>query len=90
MVNQMNAKIRLRCILVNGVNTDDCHYSAIAEIAKTIHNFDGVEFIPYHAYGGTKAMFLGGEDNGRKEWIPTDQQLVYAKKVLHKMNVKIF
>ena len=90
LVNEMNAKIRLRCIIVNGVNTDECHYSAIADIAKTIKNLDGVELIPYHAYGGTKSVFLGGEDNGRKEWIPTDQQLAYAKRILHKMNVKSF
>lgn len=90
LVNEMNAKIRLRCIIINGVNTDECHYSAIAHIAKTIHNLDGVELLPYHAYGGTKSVFLGGKDNGRKEWIPTDQQLAYAKKFLYQLNVKSF
>ena len=90
LVNEMNAKIRIRCILVNGVNTDECHYSAVADIAKTINNLDGVEWIPYHAYGGTKSVFLGGEDNGRKEWIPSDQQLAFAKKFLHKLNAKSF
>ena len=70
MINAMNARIRLRCILVRGVNTNDEHYSAVARIARSINNSDGVEFIPYHAYGGTKATFLGKEDNGRREWIP--------------------
>lgn len=90
LVNQLNAKIRLRCIMVNGVNTNECHYSAIADIAKTINDLDGVELLPYHTYGGTKSVFIGLEDNGRKEWIPTDQQLTDAKNTLYKLNVKVF
>ena len=84
LVNEMNAKLRLRCILVNGVNTDERHYSGIAELASKINNFDGVEWIPYHAYGGTKAVFLGREDNGKKEWIPTVKEIERAKSILRK------
>ena len=87
IVNEMNAKIRLRCILVNGVNTDERHYSAIAELASKINNLDGVEWIPYHAYGGTKSVFLGGEESGRKEWIPTLEQVEKAKESLKSAGV---
>ena len=85
----MNARIRLRCILVNGVNTDESHYSAVADIAGKIHNLDGVELIPYHAYGGTKAVFLGLEDNGRKEWIPKSEEIERAKAMLKKLGVAV-
>ena len=87
-VNEMNAKIRLRCILVNGVNTDPAHYEKLAELAREIRNFDGVEFIPYHAYGGTKSVFLGLEDSGRAEWIPTEEQIAEAMNVLRAKGVK--
>ena len=87
IVNEMNAKIRLRCILVNGVNTDERHYSAIAALASKINNLDGVEWIPYHAYGGTKSVFLGGEESGRKEWIPTREQIEKAKENLKSAGV---
>lgn len=90
LVNEMNAKIRLRCILVNGVNTDEHHYSAIVEIAKKINKFNGVELIPYHAYGGTKAVFLGHEDNGRKEWIPEADELEKVKIMLKKRGIFVF
>ena len=89
IVNEMNARIRLRCILVSGINTDEKHYSAIAELARKIRNFDGVEFIPYHAYGGTKAVFLGGEDNGRREWIPSEEELERAKTTLKKFGILV-
>ena len=76
------AKTRLRCILINGINTHEEHYQKIAEIASSLSNCEGVEFIPYHAYGGTKATFLGREDSGKQGWIPTPQQVARAKEVL--------
>ena len=82
--NEAGARVRLRCILVNGVNTCIDHYKNVAEIAERINNLDGVELIPYHAYGGTKSTLLGFEDSGRVEWIPTDAQIEAAKGVLKK------
>ena len=82
LANEMNAKIRLRCILVNGVNTNEQHYANIANIATTLRNLDGVEWIRYHAYGGGKAVFIGAEDNGKAKWIPKKEQMDKAKDVL--------
>ena len=90
LVNEMNGRIRLRCILVNGVNTDERHYSAVAELAKKIGNSGGVELIPYHAYAGTKSVFLGGEDNGRKDWIPETAEIERAGAVLRSHGVYVY
>lgn len=90
LVNGMNGKIRFRCILVRGVNTDGLHYSAIAELAKKIGNFDGAELIPYHAYGGTKSVFLGGDDNGRKDWIPETEEIERARSILKSHGVYVY
>lgn len=76
------AKVRLRCILVNGVNTNEKHYRNISEIASSLRNCKGVELIPYHAYSGTKATFIGLPDNGYPQWIPTDEQLNTARKII--------
>ena len=89
VINELGAKIRLRCILVNGVNTDKTHYKELAVIAKKINNFDGLELIPYHAYGGTKSVFLGFADSGRVEWIPTEQQIQEAKMILRSEGVNV-
>lgn len=89
LVSQMGARIRLRCILVNGVNTDAKHYGELARIAETIRNFDGLELIPYHAFGGTKSVFLGLSDHGRTDWIPTEQQIPEAKDLLRSKGVKV-
>ena len=83
------ARVRLRCILVNGVNTDETHYRGIVETAKSLSNCEGVEFIRYHAYAGTKATFLGLRDNGRPEWIPTDKQVGDAKEFLRLRGVRV-
>ena len=89
IANSLGAKIRLRCILVNGVNTDRKHYEALAQIAQEIRNFDGLEILPYHAYGGTKSTFIGLADSGGTEWTPTEQQIQEVKTVLHLKNVKL-
>ena len=89
LANDLGAKIRLRCILVNGVNTLDSHYQELSKIALSLKNLDGVEFIPYHAYGGTKSVFIGEEDNGNKAWIPTEKQVARAKEVLSNNGVLV-
>ena len=87
LADSLGAKTRLRCILVNGVNTDEEHYRGIAEIAASLSNCEGVELLPYHAYGGTKAVFVGSDDNGRPQWIPTDGQIDRAKAVIRDTGV---
>lgn len=82
MLSEMGAKIRLRCILVNGVNTNEAHYLGISRIASQIKNIDGVELIPYHAYSGSKATFIGEADNGREDWIPPAKELQKAREIL--------
>ena len=89
IANKMRANIRLRCILVNGINTDELHYNKIAEIAKSLDKLDCVEFIPYHAYGGAKSAFLGFEENGKKEWIPNEEEVLKAKNILTNKGVMV-
>jgi len=79
---EAGAKIRLRCILINGVNTDEDHYRRLADIARGIKNFDGIDLIPYHAYAGTKATFIGRRDNGRTEWIPSAEEIARANEII--------
>lgn len=85
----LGARIRLRCILVNGVNTDRAHYQRVAEIACSLHQCDGVELIAYHAYGGSKCLMLGKEDNGNTAWIPTAGQLTEAKGILADRGISV-
>ena len=82
IANEARARIRLRCILINGVNTDEEHYGRLANIARNIKNFDGIDLIPYHAYAGTKATFVGRNDSGRADWIPTAEQVARANRII--------
>ena len=85
----MGAATRLRCILVNGVNAEDSHYRRIAELYAGLRHCEGVELIPYHAYGGSKATFLGRPDNGNPAWIPTEEQLCRARNILREASVPV-
>ena len=89
LVDSLGGVTRLRCILVNGVNTDEAHYQALAELAKGLKHCQGVEFIPYHAYGGSKSTFLGLDDTGRVDWIPSQETVDAAKETLRRQNVNV-
>jgi hypothetical protein len=76
-------------IFVQDFGTGKSGQRSIAKIATSLSHCEGVEWIPYHAYGGTKATFLGCEDNGRAEWIPTEEQLKDAKFTVQSMGAAV-
>lgn len=78
----LGARSRLRCILVRGVNTNEEHYRALADLFLSLSHCEGIELIPYHAYGGSKMLLLGKEDNGRTDRIPTSEDIAHAKAVI--------
>lgn len=82
LADSLGARILLRCILVNGINTNIEHYRQIAVIAASLSRLEGVEFLPYHAYGGAKSTFLGRQDSGKTEWIPAPEQIQAAKEYM--------
>ncbi len=89
LADSMGAVSILRCIMVNGVNMQHDHYDAIAELWRNLHNCKYVELIPYHAMGGSKMLLLGKPDNGRRDWIPTENMMNEAKEYLRKQNVRV-
>ena len=89
LADSLDARIRIRCIIVNGVNTATSHYRSIGEIAKALGNLDCVELIPYHAYAGGKSVFLGMPDAGMAEWIPSKEELSRAKEIIEAFGVKV-
>ena len=80
--DKAGAKIHLRCILVNGVNTEDNHYKAVAGIMQKLNNCVGADVMPYHAYGGSKSELIGKSDNGDKSLIPTEEQINKFKMII--------
>lgn len=79
VADSMGAKTLIRCILVNGVNTNEEHYKNVFEIVSKLSNCEGIEFMPYHAFGGGKTEALGKEISNNNNWIPTENQIAEAK-----------
>ena len=80
--DELGAKIKLRFILVNGVNSNEIHYEKCAELCRSLHNALKPEVIPYHAFGGVKSEFLLGKSNAKPEWIPTEDQIATFREYL--------
>jgi len=87
--DSLGAHIRIRCILVSGVNTTLAHYAAVARLVRGMRNCQGVELIPYHAYGGSKATAVGKPDNGNGSWIPDREQIAGAELALTELGVTV-
>lgn len=90
LADRLGANTRLRCILVNGVNTVEAHYEGVLELTRQLVHCEGVEWIPYHSFGGAKAMALGRENNGKDAWIPTQAQIQAAEAWLSQQGVTVF
>lgn len=88
-VDSLGGKTRLRCILVNGVNTEEAHYTAIAELFHSLQNCEGAELLPYHPYGDSKAKAAGMDDCSQEEWIPPAETLLQGKNALLSQGVSI-
>jgi pyruvate formate lyase activating enzyme len=89
MVDSLGGKTRLRCILVNGVNTEEAHYTAIAELFHSLQNCEGAELLPYHPYGDSKAKAAGMASASHSEWIPSEETVLQGKNALLSQGVPI-
>jgi pyruvate formate lyase activating enzyme len=89
LVDSLGGKTRLRCILVNGVNTDPTHYAKVGELYHSLRHCEGVELLPYHTYGGSKAVALGRPDSGCREWIPTVETVTKAVTFLQEQGISV-
>ena len=75
----LGAKTRLRCILMQDVNLNHQHLSAVAALFCTLRHCEGVELIPYHTYGDAKNQQLGRASAAHPEWIPSAEQMNDAR-----------
>ena len=87
LLDKLDVSILLRCIMIKDVNVDDEHFCAIADTFRKLKHGIGVELLPYHPYGGTKNEQLGYGDNGRKDWVPSKENLQLARRTLQSKNV---
>lgn len=83
------ANIRLRCIIVEGVNADRRHVAAIAHTFNTHKSIKTVELLPYHAYGTSKAEQAGIPAEPHREWIPSDARMDELSSALKELGVKL-
>lgn len=89
MIDALGAKTRLRCLMVNGLTTDQAHVARVADLYRTLTHCTGVQLLRYHPMGGSKARALGIADKSRAEWIPTNAQLARAQELLLEKGVPV-
>ena len=89
LADSLGARIRLRCLLVNGLTTDQAHYASIAQLYHKHRGCYGVQLLRYHPMGSSKANALGIENRGGGEWMPTNKQIKMALEILTEQGVPV-
>ena len=85
LADSMGANIRLRCILIRGVNTEPEHAKAILELADSLDNLSGIDLIKYHPMGKSKYEQLGEENSfDDASHIPTEVDVALFRNILAK------
>ncbi len=86
LLDEMQAKIILRCPIIPGINDVDEHFKKIAQLALTHSSINHVEVLPYHPMGKSKAKSIGAlytieakipEDEIVNTWISKIQSFGY-------------
>lgn len=54
-LHDAGARVLVRCPIIPGVNDNEAHFDAIAQLTKTLPNLIGAEILPYHKLGVSKA-----------------------------------
>ena len=59
MLHRQGTRVRLRCPIIPGVNDRPDHFAGIAALARELPELEGVELMPYHRLGESKAGRFG-------------------------------
>ena len=86
--DSLGVKTVLRCIMINGVNTDTEHFDSIAKIYHALKNKIKIEIFSYHHFSETKYVQLGKTYEGKKEWIVHETNLKKIQKYFISKNCK--
>jgi glycyl-radical enzyme activating protein len=87
-VDAAGGKTILRCLLIAGINLDERHLGAIAEIRRSLRHCQGVDLLPYHPLAESKYRRLGLEPIVDKRWTPSDVQMAAARAFLDSHSAK--
>ncbi|WP_367988822.1 glycyl-radical enzyme activating protein [Vibrio sp. NTOU-M3] len=74
VLNDIGAKIILRCPIIPGYNLSDAHLEAIAQLSHSMPNIQKVELLPYHNFGKGKAEAIG-EDYAVNAKVPDEEHI---------------
>jgi len=59
LLEKLKKEVILRCILIPGLNDNQLHFRAIADLSNKLDNVSKVELLLYHEYGKYKYATLG-------------------------------
>jgi len=87
LIDSLGADTILTCLLLDGINLNESHLSAVAAIFRTLHHCRGVTLHAYHPLGQSKAQRLGQIPADNLAWEPTPNAMSRAGDFLRGLGV---
>ena len=82
LIDSLGGKTVLRCIILGDINDNDAHYQALKEIRDSLSNCVGIELLPYHTFGISKAERLDESDRYVTYKVPEKEAIARGKEIL--------
>ena len=86
-LHDAGAKILLRCPIVPGCNDRSEHIRALGRLCLSLPNLEGIELLPYHSLGVSKAARLGIEQ--RAFAVPAAEHMQAYSAMLRDMGLRV-
>lgn len=80
LLEDLGAKVVLRCPIIPGVNDRQCHFDALARLYTSLSHAVGIQIMPYHRMGQGKLTRFGA--NSREFPVPTAQDITQWNQML--------
>lgn len=87
MLHDCGKRIRLRCPIIPGCNDREEHIRALGKLCAELPNLEGIELLPYHNLGVSKAARLG---KAQQEFDPLPaERMENWREMLRSMGAKV-
>jgi pyruvate formate lyase activating enzyme len=71
-LDEIGAKVVLRCPIIPSVNDNSEHFCGISDLANSLACVTEIQIEPYHAFGTHKYSALSGEDSAAEFTVPDE------------------
>lgn len=89
-LDNIGAKIVLRCPIIPGINMNNKHFEELAVIVNRLKNVEAIHIEPYHPLGISKSEQLGKNQTYKnRDFLQKEKLSEFVDKLKHSVNISV-